>query len=169
MKQSKLEIYETTARVYQYHLEEEVQIVGAQTGAHEMKHILADSNFCFDGKRKAGSMNGFGYNDKNENFIILVDGIDEKQLGNLFLSIGASEAYVSYEDISEIEVIESEKTIVEQINLALHKIDADNVGTAYLGTKDNRIVAGTITTEDLIKEVQTPAVKPKTKKKSTRK
>ena len=87
----------------------------------------------------------------------------------MFLSIGASEAYVSYEDISEIEVIESEKTIVEQINLALHKINADDLDTAYLGTKDNRIVAGTITTEDLIKEVQGPTTKPKAKKKSTRK
>lgn len=161
MKQFTIEAYGTTVRVYEYHVDENIKIMGVGPEPVEMKDILTNSEFCFKEARTASSVYGFGFNDNDINYVILADGIDEKQLSNLFISVGATEGYVVYEDISGIEVIEVN-------SLSLSKINADVVDTAYLGTKDNRIVAGTITTEDLIKEVQAPVTKPKAKK-STRK
>ena len=170
MKQSKLEIYETTVDVYelQQDIISAVSIEGIEDDAKDQYVRILDEGNIIPQSREPKSYYAVGFA-KEKEYILMADNIDTKQLSNLFLSFGVYRANALAYDISKIKITESKEVIAEQINLALHKINADVVSNDYLGTKGNRIVVGTITTEDLIKEVQTPAVKPKTKKKSTRK
>lgn len=155
MKKFTIEAYGITVRAYQYHLEEEIKLVGAEPGAVEMKQILADSEFCFNEKRTTGSLYGLGYSNDDIHHIILANGIDEKQLSNLFLSVGATEAYVSYEDITSMDVT----SLAQEKEMLEHKINPADVTGEQLGL-NTTIVAGTISAADLEEKP-----KPKAKKK----
>lgn len=159
MKKSKLELYETTITVYEYKKEEDIEVLGLPEIRTALAQVMSEGQYTFEGERKAGSFFGEGYNEDTI-FNVLAEGIDEKQLSNIFISLGAKVGYVSYTDISGVDVISPELRKA----IAMAKINPDAISTGYLGI-NTQIVAGTIKTEDL----QKPAAKAKAKKKSTRK
>jgi hypothetical protein len=125
---------------------------------------------AIDAPRIVGSFYGVGRG-LGEYKIVLAEGLDTKQLTNLFISLDVIDAEVSPCDISNVEIIELQdekkeeeitgKLAVDEVflideSILAETITADHISDVSLGGPNPRITAGTIKAEDIEKPKAQP-------------
>lgn len=142
MKQYTLEVYDTTANVYEISHEDffkkNIEIEGIEDGAENLYVRILDEGHVIPASREKASYYAVGFA-KDKDFIVTVSDVDTKQLSNIFLLLGAYRANALPYDISKITIREEEFIVKE-----MEKISPE----VSLGG-DGTIVAGTIKAEDI--------------------
>ena len=107
MKQKTLDIYNTDFTIYEFEAQEQPMIKGVPEEAERI-NVVQDKDIFELGKREPISSYSTGYVYEEGSlakvFMILAEGLDTKQLANIFLSLSATSAVVIPCDIKDVRV-----------------------------------------------------------------